>query len=50
MQTVQTKQKSSVKAQENWIQSDDVVSHNGVIDAYLKGKKVGRDESRLAMN
>lgn len=50
MHTAQIKQKSSVKAQDNWIQLDDVVTHNDVIDAYLKGKEVGRDESKLAMN
>jgi hypothetical protein len=42
--------KSSVKKQENWQQSKDVITHNDVIDAYLKGKEVGRDESKLAMN
>lgn len=42
--------KSSVIKQHNWKQSDDVVTHNDVIDAYLKGKEVGRDEVKLAMN
>jgi hypothetical protein len=41
--------KSSVKKQENWQQLDDVVTHNDVIDAYLRGKEVGRDEAKLAM-
>jgi len=42
--------KSSVKKQENWQQSSDVITHNDIIDAYLKGKEVGRDEAKLAMN
>lgn len=47
---IQTTTKSSIKKQENWYQSSDVVTHNDVIDAYLKGKEVGRDETKLAMN
>jgi hypothetical protein len=50
MSTVQVRHKSSIKKQENWHQSYDVVTHNDVIDAYLKGKAVGRDEVKLAMN
>jgi len=49
MSQVQVRHKSSVKKQENWHQSYDVVTHNDVIDAYLKGKEVGRDEVKLAM-
>ncbi len=49
MQTT-THTKSSVKKQDNWLQSKDVITHNDIIDAYLKGKEVGRDEAKLAMN
>ncbi|MGN6297921.1 MAG: hypothetical protein ACTHM7_14135 [Ginsengibacter sp.] len=49
MSNVQVRSKSP-KKQEYWRQSDDVVTHNDVIDAYLKGKEVGRDEVKLAMN
>lgn len=36
-------------APETWEKADNVVTHNDVIDAYIKGKEVGKDESRRAM-
>lgn len=42
--------KSKGKPLESWRQADDVITHNDVIDAYLRGKQVGRDETKLAMN
>lgn len=45
----QTDKKSYVQPQENWRQQYDAVTHNDVIDAYLKGKQAGKDEAKLAM-
>jgi len=33
----------------NWEKADDVITHNDVIDAYIRGKVVGRDEAQMAM-
>jgi hypothetical protein len=41
--------KSYVQPQENWRQQYDAVTHNDVIDAYLKGKQAGKDEAKIAM-
>lgn len=45
-----TPHKSRVIQQENWEQQYNVVTHNDVIDAYLQGKKAGRNEMQIAMN
>lgn len=45
-----TPHKSSVIQQDNWQQQFNVVTHNDVIDAYLQGKKAGRNEMQIAMN
>ena len=44
-----TTTKSYVQPQENWRQQYDAVTHNDVIDAYLKGKQAGKDEAKIAM-
>lgn len=44
-----TKTKSYVQPQENWRQQYDAVTHNDVIDAYLKGKEAGKDGAKIAM-
>lgn len=41
-------QKITTRASENWQKSEDVITHNDVIDAYLRGKEVGKDETRKA--
>jgi hypothetical protein len=41
--------KPYVQPQENWRQQYDAVTHNDVIDAYLKGKQAGKDEAKIAM-
>ena len=47
--TSSTTHKSNIIPQENWKQQHDVVTHNDVIDAYLSGKKAGRNEWQIAM-
>jgi hypothetical protein len=44
-----TQTKSYTQPQENWRQQYDAVTNNDVIDAYLKGKQAGKDESKIAM-
>lgn len=44
-----THTKSYTQPQENWRQQYDAVTHNDVIDAYLKGKEAGKDEAKIAM-
>lgn len=44
-----THTKSYTQPQENWRQQYDAVTHNDVIDAYLKGKEAGKDATRIAM-
>lgn len=47
--TTPTHTKSYTQPQENWRQQYDAVTHNDVIDAYLKGKQGGKDEAKIAM-
>ncbi len=47
--TISTDIKPFSQPQENWRQQYDAVTHNDVIDAYLKGKQAGRDEAKIAM-
>jgi hypothetical protein len=47
--TAQTPTKSYAQPQENWRQQYDAVTHNDVIDAYLKGKQAGKDDAKIAM-
>jgi hypothetical protein len=47
--STQVKSKSYVQPQENWRQQYDAITHNDVIDAYLKGKQAGKDEAKIAM-
>lgn len=44
-----THTKLYTQPQENWRQQYDAVTHNDVIDAYLKGKQAGKDETKIAM-
>lgn len=37
-------------SQESWEKQQDVVTHNDVIDAYLHGRKQGRNDYQIAMN
>jgi hypothetical protein len=44
-----THTKSYTQPQENWRQQYDAVTHDDVIDAYLKGKQAGKDEAKIPM-
>lgn len=44
-----TKHKAEASHADNWRKQSDVVTHNDVINAYIKGKEAGRDEAKLAM-
>ncbi len=47
--SISTNIKSYTQPQEHWRQQYDAVTHNDVIDAYLKGKQAGKDEAKIAM-
>lgn len=49
MTTTTNHTKSYTQPQEHWRQQYDAVTHNDVIDAYLKGKQAGKDEAKIAM-
>jgi hypothetical protein len=44
-----TKSKTTHKSSRNWEKHTDVVTHNDVINAYLNGKEVGRNEMEVAL-